>query len=148
MGYGELHWKLRNDPRVVVMERANARFIDRLPEPVRLVTVDASFISLRIFWPVLRGWFPPEGGQVVALVKPQFEAGRQDVSRGEGVIRDPAVHRQVLAEVLSAAQGAGYRVAGLIRSPLLGPKGNTEFLARLVYPGEGGDLAELIDSVL
>lgn len=136
VGYGELHWKLRNDPRVVVMERSNARHIEHLPEPVSLVTIDASFISLRIFLPIFHGWFSPAGGQVVALIKPQFEAGRQDVSRGEGVIRDPHVHRQVLLEVLAAAREQGYAVEGLIRSPLLGPKGNTEFLTDLVYPGQ------------
>jgi 23S rRNA (cytidine1920-2'-O)/16S rRNA (cytidine1409-2'-O)-methyltransferase len=149
VGYGELHWKLRNDPRVVVMERMNARHVSRLPEQVSLVTVDASFISLRIFLPVIRAWLPENGGVVVALIKPQFEAGREDVSRGEGVIRDPRLHRQVLETVLSAARVEGYAVRGLIRSPLLGPKGNIEFLTQLVYPGETAEdeLAALIDSL-
>jgi 23S rRNA (cytidine1920-2'-O)/16S rRNA (cytidine1409-2'-O)-methyltransferase len=129
VGYGELHWKLRNDPRVVVMERTNARHVQRLPEPVALVSIDASFISLRILLPVARGWFGDPGGELVALIKPQFEAGRAEAARGEGVISDPAVHRKVLADVLSFAQASGYAVNGLIRSPLLGPKGNVEFLA-------------------
>ncbi len=85
-------------------------------------------------------------GGVIALIKPQFEAGRKDVSRGDGVIRDPEIHRQVLLEVLGFAQGAGFEVRGLIKSPLLGPKGNTEFLARLT-PGGGDDPAPLIQAL-
>jgi 23S rRNA (cytidine1920-2'-O)/16S rRNA (cytidine1409-2'-O)-methyltransferase len=149
VGQGILHWKLRQDPRVVVMERTNARHIERLPEPVRLVTIDASFISLKILLPVVKNWFAESGGQVVALIKPQFEAGRSQVKRGEGVIRDPEVHRQVLQEVLDFAQCIGYAVRGLIRSPLLGPKGNAEFLAWLAYPAQGEmNLDELIEQVL
>jgi 23S rRNA (cytidine1920-2'-O)/16S rRNA (cytidine1409-2'-O)-methyltransferase len=89
VGYGVLHWKLRSHPRVVSMERTNARYVTTLPEPMQFATVDASFISLKILLPVVSGWFSPEGGQVVALIKPQFEAGRQDAAKGEGVIRDP-----------------------------------------------------------
>ncbi len=142
VGKGQLHWKLRNDPRVVVMEGTNARYVARLPEPVALVTIDASFISLRVLLPVVRGWFPeaaPAGedarGDVVALVKPQFEAGRREAARGRGVIRDPAVHRRVLREVLEFAQAHGYGVRGLARSPVRGPKGNVEFLAWLRVGG-------------
>lgn len=135
VGQGILHWKLRQDSRVVVMENTNARYVERLPEPTSMVTIDASFISLKILLPVVQGWLS-ESGEVVALVKPQFEAGRAAVARGEGVIRDPAIHRQVLNEVLASAQQAGYTVRGLIRSPLLGPKGNVEFLAWLAYSGE------------
>ncbi|MEN6410528.1 MAG: TlyA family RNA methyltransferase, partial [Anaerolineaceae bacterium] len=131
VGYGILHWKMRNHPQVVSMERTNARFVERLPEAVTLVTVDASFISLKLLLPVFLRWFPPEGGEVVALIKPQFEAGREEVSRGDGVIHDPAVHRQVLRDVLAEAQEAGYSVRGLVRSPLKGPKGNIEFLVHL-----------------
>lgn len=134
VGYGELHWKLRNDPRVTVMERTNGRSIVGFPQPPALVTVDASFISLRILLPVIKTWFAEGKGQVVALIKPQFEAGRADAARGEGVIRDPQIHRQVLERVLEAAQGEGYGLSGLIRSPLLGPKGNTEFLVHLAMP--------------
>jgi 23S rRNA (cytidine1920-2'-O)/16S rRNA (cytidine1409-2'-O)-methyltransferase len=135
VGYGELHWKLRNDPRVTVMERTNGRSVKGFPDPISLVTIDASFISLRILLPVAASWFENHDGRVVALIKPQFEAGRQDAAKGEGVIRDPQVHRQVLIEVLTAAQATGFSVNGLIRSPLLGPKGNTEFLVDLVWPG-------------
>lgn len=140
VGYGILHWKIRQDQRVTVMERTNARNIIRLPEPVALVTVDASFISLKILLPVIRGWFE-KSGTVIALIKPQFEAGRQEAARGEGVIRDPLVHQKVLQDVLGAAVIDGYSVRGLIRSPLLGPKGNTEFLVRLEIPA-----AEPIDA--
>lgn len=147
VGYGILHWKIRQDQRVTVMERTNARNVARLPQPVDLATADASFISLNILLPVIRGWFA-DRGTVVALIKPQFEAGRQDAARGEGVIRDPAVHRKVLQEVLTAAIDGGYGLRGLIRSPLLGPKGNTEFLAWLELPPQQAiDAEEAIDSL-
>ena len=149
VGRGILHWKLRQDPRVVVMERTNARNVQRLPEPVSLVTIDASFISLKILLPAVRGWLPPEGGDVVALIKPQFEAGRVHAARGEGVIREPQVHRQVLEDVLSFAQEEDYALHGLIRSPLLGPKGNIEFLAWLKYlTEEKPAISGFIDEVM
>jgi 23S rRNA (cytidine1920-2'-O)/16S rRNA (cytidine1409-2'-O)-methyltransferase len=151
VGKGILHWKLRNDPRVVVMEQTNARFVESLPEPVSLVTVDASFISLKILLPVIEMWSfvkektlapgviclanhaseKEERGGIIALIKPQFEAGKKDVSRGDGVIRDPEIHKQVLLDVLGFAQKEGFHIRGLIKSPLLGPKGNTEFLVWL-----------------
>jgi 23S rRNA (cytidine1920-2'-O)/16S rRNA (cytidine1409-2'-O)-methyltransferase len=149
VGHGLLHWKLRNDPHVIVMEKTNARFVEGFPEPIQLVTIDASFISLRILLPVVYQWFTRLPGQVVALIKPQFEAGRRQSARGEGVIRDPAIHRQVLLDVLTFAQNAGYGLAGLIRSPLLGPKGNVEFLAHLLADTPPDiDLQKTIDSVL
>jgi 23S rRNA (cytidine1920-2'-O)/16S rRNA (cytidine1409-2'-O)-methyltransferase len=149
VGYGELHWKLRNDERVVVMERINARHVQSLPEPVSLVTIDASFISLKILLPVVKNWFPQAGGQVVTLIKPQFEAGREESARGEGVIRDPEVHRKVLLDVLSAAEREGFSVIGLIRSPLTGPKGNVEFLAHLQFPSSNpADLVSMAAGVL
>lgn len=134
VGYGVMHWKLRNDPRVVVMERTNARYVTGFPEPISLVTIDASFISLRIFLPVFKGWFGAGQGEVVALIKPQFEAGRKETARGDGVIRDAEVHQKVVSEILTAAEKEGYAITGLIRSPLLGPKGNTEFLVHLQLP--------------
>jgi len=138
VGKGILHWKLRNDRRIIIMEETNARYVESLPEQVSLVTIDASFISLKILLPVIRKWFPspglgvePVGADIVALIKPQFEAGRRDVARGDGVIRDPEIHRQVLLDVLTFAQNQGFGLQGLIKSPLLGPKGNAEFLVWL-----------------
>jgi len=135
VGYGQLDWRLRNDPRVVVMERTNARYLESLPEPVDLVTADVSFISLGLILPVAVRWLslpdpPPVGkgrGVVVALIKPQFEAGRREVGKG-GVVRDPAVHRRVLERVLGVAAELGLGLCGLMPSPLRGPAGNVEFL--------------------
>ncbi len=145
VGYGQLDYRLRQDPRVVVMERTNARYLKALPEPVSLVTVDASFISLRLLLPVIRGWLDCET-IVIPLIKPQFEAGKSDVGKG-GVVRDSRIHRRVLHEVLEAAVGDGYRVRGLIRSPLKGPAGNIEFLAWLVY-GEELDSVPNLDALI
>jgi len=139
VGKGILHWKLRNDRRVVVMEETNARYVESLPEQVDFVTVDASFISLKIILPVVRKWVSPSPltplpvgeGNIIALIKPQFEAGKKDVARGDGVIRDPEIHKSVLLDVLSFAQQEGFSIQGLIKSPLLGPKGNAEFLVWL-----------------
>jgi 23S rRNA (cytidine1920-2'-O)/16S rRNA (cytidine1409-2'-O)-methyltransferase len=144
-----LHWKLRNDSRVISMERTNARFIEDFPEPIQLVTIDASFISLRILLPAVKKWFKDAPVRIVALIKPQFEAGREDAARGEGVIRDLAVHRQVLLSVLNFALEQGFCVQGLIRSPLLGPKGNAEFLVDLVSSDQNqSDLESLVDALL
>jgi 23S rRNA (cytidine1920-2'-O)/16S rRNA (cytidine1409-2'-O)-methyltransferase len=139
VGQGILDWRLRQDQHVVVMEGVNARLVERLPEPVSLITIDASFISLRTLLPVVLGWLENSEtvptGDILALIKPQFEAGRTLVSKGKGVIRDPEVHAQVLLEVLSFAQKEGCDIRGLIRSPLVGPKGNAEFLVWFSSPG-------------
>lgn len=135
VGKGILHWNLRQDARVEVMEGTNARSIERLPEPVDLVTADASFISLKILLPVFKHWFGDSGGMAVLLIKPQFEAGRKQVTRGKGVIKDAEVHRLVLEDTLTFAEAEGFGVQGLVRSPITGPKGNVEFLAYLAYPG-------------
>ena len=149
VGQGILHWKLRQDPRVVVMEGTNARYLERLPEPVQLVTVDASFISLKLLLPVIRNWLPDSEGEAIALIKPQFETDRNTINRGAGVVRDPAIHRQVLVAVLEFAQSQGFGLEGLIRSPLLGPKGNTEFLAWMRNAGPGvPDWEDLVEAVL
>ena len=161
VGKGILHWKLRNDPRLVVMEETNARFVESLPEKIDLVTIDASFISLKILLPVVKKWLPlpsippylsGKGGAggigIIALIKPQFEAGKKDVSRGDGVIRDPEIHRQVLNDVLSYAQQEDFAILGLIKSPLLGPKGNAEFLVWLGASGTNVDLPALVDQAL
>ena len=138
VGYGQLDWRLRTDPRVVVMERTNLRLLDpaSLPEPPGLVTLDLSFISLgKVLGVVSRALAP--GGEVLALVKPQFEAGRAKVGKG-GVVRDPRVHRAVLAEVAREASLAGLGVVGVSHSPLRGPKGNLEFWLHLAGGGDGG----------
>jgi 23S rRNA (cytidine1920-2'-O)/16S rRNA (cytidine1409-2'-O)-methyltransferase len=127
VGYGQLAWKLQQDPRVVVMDRTNARYLESLPEPVDLVTIDVSFISLRHILPAAAGWLRP-GGRIVALIKPQFEAGRERVGKG-GVIRDPEVHQAVLEDVIGWARSEGLRLLGLVRSPITGQAGNVEFLA-------------------
>jgi 23S rRNA (cytidine1920-2'-O)/16S rRNA (cytidine1409-2'-O)-methyltransferase len=158
VGKGLLHWKLRSDARVVVMEETNARYLENLPEPVSLVTVDASFISLRLLLPAAIRWFLPIPpiefkhtieSEIIALIKPQFEAGRKETARGEGVIRDTAVHRAVLTGLLNFAGGTGLRVRGLIKSPIKGPKGNIEFLAWFgTQPKKDIDLSALIQHAL
>ena len=139
VGYGVLHWRLRRDERVVVMERTNARYLKGFEEKIDFVTIDASFISLKILLPVVREWFSEEQGDVVALIKPQFEAGQQEAARGEGVIRDPRIHRQILEDMIHFCQQEGWVIRGLMRSPLTGPKGNVEFLIWLSLSGEGLD---------
>ena len=129
VGYGVLHWKLRNDPRVVVMERTNARYLHVLPEPVQLVTIDASFISLDYLLPVIKNWFGQFPGRVIALVKPQFEAGREQARIHGGVIKDHSVHLEVLNKVIRDAERFGFELNNLAVSPIKGPKGNIEFLA-------------------
>jgi 23S rRNA (cytidine1920-2'-O)/16S rRNA (cytidine1409-2'-O)-methyltransferase len=150
VGYGVLHWKLRRDARVVVMERTNARYVDVLPEPMDLVTIDASFISLNLILPAVMGWFDCDQGQVIALIKPQFEAGRKAAAVHAGVIMDRSVHAQVLNATLSTAVALGFYPTGLIPSPIRGPKGNIEFLVdlRLVIPGQAPDLGEMIEQAL
>lgn len=150
VGYGVLHWKLRKDARVVVMERTNARYVDALPEPVELVTIDASFISLNLILPAVMGWLEGAHGQVIALIKPQFEAGRKAAAVHAGVIKDRSVHAQVLDATLSDAVALGFYPTGLIPSPIRGPKGNIEFLVdlRLTAPDQGQVLSEMIDQAL
>jgi 23S rRNA (cytidine1920-2'-O)/16S rRNA (cytidine1409-2'-O)-methyltransferase len=147
VGKGILHWKLRNYARVVVMEETNARHVEALPEPVSLVTVDASFISLKILLPVIKKW-EMENGNIIALIKPQFEAGKKDVSRGDGVIRDPEIHKQVLLDVLGYAKAEGFGLRGLIRSSLLGPKGNVEFLLWMDLNPNETSLEEMIANIM
>lgn len=135
VGRGQLEWRLRNDPRVVVREGVNARYLrpEDLGEPVDLATVDVSFISLRLILPPLGAIVRP-GGDVIALVKPQFEAGRGAVRRG--VVRDPAVHEAVVGGIAAFARdGLGWTVYGTIPSPLLGPAGNREFFVHCEMPG-------------
>lgn len=131
VGYGQLAWELRQDPRVVVMERCNVRHLapDALPERPSFFTADCSFISLRLILPPLCGLLA-ENPRGVALIKPQFEAGRGQVGKG-GVVRDERVHAAVVEEICAEAQGLGFTQIDVIPSPLLGPSGNREFLAFL-----------------
>jgi 23S rRNA (cytidine1920-2'-O)/16S rRNA (cytidine1409-2'-O)-methyltransferase len=131
VGYGQLHPRLRDDPRVTVLERTNAREVTALPFRPQLVTCDVSFISVRKAVPPVLALAEP-GWRALVLVKPQFEAGRRDVGKG-GVVRDPEVHRGVLREVAAAALDWGSEVAGVVDSGLPGPKGNREFFLHLVH---------------
>lgn len=126
VGYGQLDFRLREDPRVAVMERTNARYLELLPEPVDVAVIDVSFISLSHMFPVVARISGPEG-ICVPLIKPQFEAGKGEVGKG-GVVRDPTIHRMVLRNVANYARGSGFRCDGLTASPLVGPAGNHEFL--------------------
>lgn len=151
VGYNQLAWKIRQDPRVVVMERTNFRysrpddFCEGIPE---IATIDVSFISLRLILPPLRTILSA-GGQVIALIKPQFEAGKEQVGK-KGIIREASTHEQVLTDILTFAQTQGYTVAGLDYSPITGGEGNIEFLAYLVAetPPEVVDFSEEIKSVV
>ena len=149
VGYGQLAWSLRSDPRVVCMERTNVRYLtaEQIPEPLDFGTVDVSFISLKLILPALRGILKPDG-QVVCLVKPQFEAGREKVGK-KGVVRDPAVHLEVLRQFLQNAHEADFTVKEMTFSPIRGPEGNIEYLGHLcVGAGEpwNGDLSALVEA--
>jgi 23S rRNA (cytidine1920-2'-O)/16S rRNA (cytidine1409-2'-O)-methyltransferase len=127
VGYGQLDYLLRSDNRVVVMERTNARHLESLPEPIDLVVIDVSFISLTQMFPAVRRIIRPGTGICVSLVKPQFEAGKDQVGKG-GVVRDSRIHRQVLETVALDARNHGLYSCGVATSPITGPKGNREFL--------------------
>lgn len=135
VGYGQLAWKLRTDPRVIVMERTNIRDLpsDALPEPVDLVTIDVSFISLRIVIPAVLKFMKNEG-VIIALIKPQFEIGKGKVGKG-GVVRNPEDHYLVIQELMAFFDGIGLAAGTVIPSPILGPKGNKEFLIHLRKKG-------------
>jgi 23S rRNA (cytidine1920-2'-O)/16S rRNA (cytidine1409-2'-O)-methyltransferase len=150
VGHGQLDWRIRKDPRVVVLEKINARHLrpDDLPEDARrfdLVTIDVSFISLRHILPAVPPLLRPDG-RVIALVKPQFEAGRLDVGKG-GIVRDPAIHQRVIEEITAAARAVGLIRAGLEPSPIEGAEGNREFLMLLMVNEEwsmkNGDLGPI-----
>jgi 23S rRNA (cytidine1920-2'-O)/16S rRNA (cytidine1409-2'-O)-methyltransferase len=150
VGYGLLHWKLRQDERVIIMERTNARYLERLPEPIDLASIDASFISLTLILPAVKGWFDLPKGQVIALIKPQFEAGRKAAALHAGVIKDEDVHRRVLEKTVKEAQEVGFWSVGLIPSPIQGPKGNIEFLIdlRLQKPTHRPNVQRMIAQAL
>ena len=137
VGYGQLAWKIRSDPRVVVMERTNIRYVtpEELGEPLDLSVIDVSFISLRIVLPAIQKLLKPTG-QVLCLIKPQFEAGKEKVGK-KGVVRDPAVHQEVLQDFVALADSLHFTIRDLTFSPVKGPEGNIEFLAHLsMQPGE------------
>ncbi len=127
VGYGQLAWKLRTDPRVICLERQNVRHLTRkqIPEPIDLATIDVSFISLKLVVPVVRR-FLADGGMLLALIKPQFEVGKGKVGKG-GVVRDPGEHERVIEETSDFLIADGWKIKGVVESPLLGPKGNKEF---------------------
>lgn len=131
VGYGQLAWKIRQDPRVVCMERTNIRYVqpEDLGEPLDLSVVDVSFISLKIVLPAIARLLKPTG-QVLCLIKPQFEAGKEKVGK-KGVVRDPAVHQEVLEHFVALADELGFTIRNLTFSPVKGPEGNIEFLGHL-----------------
>ena len=149
VGYGQLAWSLRSDPRVVCMERTNVRYLtgEDIPEPLDFGSVDVSFISLRLILPALRTLMKPEG-ELVCLIKPQFEAGKEKVGK-KGVVRDRSVHREVLEQFLRHADECGFYVKDLTFSPIRGPEGNIEYLGHLTVreqPPYNGDLAALVEA--
>ena len=138
VGYGQLAWKLRCDERVINLERTNFRYVtsEQIPEPLDFASVDVSFISLSHILPVLFGLLR-NGGRAVCLIKPQFEAGKENVGK-KGVVRDKAVHKAVIEKILGIAQNEGYRILGLDFTPVKGPEGNIEYLCYIEKSGEGG----------
>ena len=148
VGYGELNWKIRNDPRVVVMERTNIRYVtpEDIGEPLDLSVIDVSFISLRIVLPAIKNLLKENQGQVLCLIKPQFEAGRENVGKN-GVIREPAIHKEVLDNFVALARELGFTILGLTFSPVKGPAGNIEFLGHLTLADVQGiepDTAQVV----
>lgn len=149
VGYGQLDWKLRNDPRVVCLERTNARYLDheQVPDVLDFASIDVSFISLKLIFPALYSLLR-EGGEIACLIKPQFEAGPEKVGK-KGVVRDPKVHLEVLENFLTHAKDNHFTVLGITYSPIRGPEGNIEYLGYLRKSGEPDtipDLAALVDA--
>lgn len=139
VGYGQLDWKIRSDPRVVVMERTNIRYVtpEDLGELLDLSVVDVSFISLKIVLPAIKALLKPGRGQVLCLIKPQFEAGREKVGK-KGVVREPATHKEVLDNFVNLAKELEFTILGLTFSPVKGPEGNIEFLGHLTLADAQG----------
>lgn len=147
VGYGQLAWKLRSDERVVNLERTNFRYVteEQIPEKIDFASVDVSFISLKLILPVMFALLK-NGGEGVCLVKPQFEAGRENVGK-KGVVRDPAAHEQVINNVVSFAREAGFSVLGLDYSPVKGPEGNIEYLMYLEKSADNAETGDVLDGV-
>lgn len=147
VGYGQLDYALRQDPRVVVMERVNARYLESLPESVDITVIDVSFISLGLIFPAVDRILASDG-VCIPLIKPQFEAGRHEVGKG-GVVRDPQTHRDVLERVIESAADLGFHCHGLTASPITGPAGNHEFLGEFRKAGTDADAQKpMIDDAL
>ncbi len=148
VGYGQLAWKLRHDPRVVVMEKVNVRYLNSLPEAIAIATLDVSFISLKLVIPPVMKLLEAEAS-IIALIKPQFEAGRRQVGKG-GVVKDPHVHREVLSDFIAWAKREGLAFTGLMASPIRGPAGNAEFLVWLKCgaPDPGLNVTETVEACL
>ena len=147
VGYGQLDWKIRSDPRVVVMEKTNIRYVtpEQLGEPLDLSVVDVSFISLKIVLPAIRALLKPTG-QVLCLIKPQFEAGREKVGK-KGVVREKSTHVEVLQGFVELADSLGFHILGLTYSPVKGPEGNIEFLGHLSLNDVPGICPDVVDVV-
>ena len=148
VGYGQLDWKIRSDERVVVMERTNIRYVtpEQLGEPLDLSVIDVSFIGLEIVLPTIKTLLKPDAGQVLCLIKPQFEAGKENVGK-KGVVRDAGIHKMVLDNFVTLVHGLGFRILGLTFSPVKGPEGNIEFLAHLTLADVAGiqpDTAQVV----
>ena len=148
VGYGQLDWKIRSDERVVVMERTNIRYVEPkdLGEPLDLSVIDVSFISLKIVLPAIKNLLKEGQGQVLCLIKPQFEAGKEKVGK-KGVVRDPETHKEVLDNFVALAHELDFRILGLTFSPVKGPEGNIEFLGHLTLadvPGMEPDTADVV----
>ena len=148
VGYGQLDWKIRNDERVVVMERTNIRNVtpEDLGEPLDLSVVDVSFIGLEIVLPAIKNLLKQDSGQVLCLIKPQFEAGKENVGK-KGVVRDPKIHQMVLDNFVALVHRLGFKILGLTFSPVKGPEGNIEFLGHMTLndlPGIEPDTADVV----
>ena len=149
VGYGQLDWKIRSDPRVVVMERTNIRYVtpEEIGEPLDLSVVDVSFISLKIVLPAIERLLKPGQGQVLCLIKPQFEAGKDKVGK-KGVVREKSTHKEVLDHFVELAHELKFNILGLTFSPVKGPEGNIEFLGHLTLadvPGIEPDTADVVE---
>ena len=147
VGYGQLDWKIRSDERVVVMERTNIRYVtpEDLGEPLDLSVIDVSFIGLEIVLPTIKTLLKPTG-QVLCLIKPQYEAGKENVGK-KGVVRDPNIHKMVLDNFVSLVHSLGFRILGLTFSPVKGPEGNIEFLGHLTLADVEGIVPDTADVV-
>jgi len=146
VGYGQLAHPLRQDNRVIVIERTNARYLQKLDEQVDLVVVDASFISLKLLLPTVKNWLKQKAF-IIPLIKPQFEAGKKAVGKG-GVVRDHAVHQHVLNQILTFAVEEGFHINNLTRSPIKGPAGNIEFLALLEWDTESATVIDNVEDLI